>query len=48
MVIYNFLWDEATDLPIDVYSPEEVEKKTDLVYQHIFARYPYAVHHAYA
>jgi len=48
MAIYNFLWDDTTGLPIDVYSPEEVETKTDLVYQHIFTRYPDAVHHVYA
>ncbi len=40
--------DIEASLPIDVYSPEEVETKTDLVYQHIFTRYPDAVHHVYA
>jgi type I restriction enzyme R subunit len=48
MAIYNFLWDEATGLPIDTYTPEEVETKTDLVYQHIFTRYSDAEHHVYA
>jgi hypothetical protein len=45
MAIYDFLWDEATGLPADTYSPEKVEIKTDLVYQHIFTRYPDAEHH---
>jgi type I restriction enzyme R subunit len=39
VTIRDFLYDEATGLPVAFYSDEEVETKTDLVYQHVFLQY---------
>ncbi len=45
--IYNFLYSDQTGLPVDSYTPEEVEEKTELVFGHIFMQYEDAVHNAY-
>ncbi len=34
--IRDFLWNEATGLPVDCYSEQEVEVKAEQVYLHIF------------
>jgi type I restriction enzyme R subunit len=39
VTIRDFLYDEMTGLPVDFYSDEDVETKTDLVYQHVFLQY---------
>lgn len=38
--IYDFLYDDRTGLPIDSYTPEDVEERTDEVYRHVFRVYP--------
>lgn len=40
VLIRNFLWEENTGLPIDYYSHEEVEKKTEDVFHHVYRVYP--------
>ena len=39
VTIRDFLYNEATGLPVSFYSDEEVETKTDLIYQHVFLQY---------
>ncbi|HML77356.1 type I restriction endonuclease subunit R [Geobacter sulfurreducens] len=39
VTIRDFLYNEATGLPVSFYSDEEVETKTDLIYQHLFMQY---------
>ena len=46
--IRNFLWDESTGLPIGVYTPEEVDEKTQVVFEHIFRQYPDADKNIYS
>ena len=46
--IHDFLWDESTGLPVGIYSPEEVNEKTELVFDHIFRQYEDAEHNIYA
>ncbi len=46
--IHDFLWDDTTGLPVGVYSPEEVNEKTELVFDHIFRQYEDAEHNIYA
>jgi type I restriction enzyme R subunit len=46
--IHDFLWDDTTGLPVGVYSPEEVNEKTEIVFDHIFRQYQDAEHHIYA
>lgn len=46
--IHDFLWDDATGLPVGVYSHEEVNEKTELVFDHIFRQYQDAEHNIYA
>jgi type I restriction enzyme R subunit len=45
--IYNFLYNDQTGLPVDFYTPEEVEEKTELVFGHVFMQYEDAVHNVY-
>ncbi len=45
--IKDFLWDEQTGLP-DAYTPEDVEVKAGLVFEHVFMQYADAEHNAYA
>lgn len=35
VTIRDFLYNEATGLPVSFYSDEEVATKTDLIYQHV-------------
>ena len=37
--IYNFLYDEATGLPVDAYEPAEVKETATRVYHHVFRVY---------
>ena len=39
VTIRDFLYNEATGLPVSFYSDEEVETKTDLIYQNVFMQY---------
>jgi len=38
--IYNFLYSDATGLPEDLYTEDDVEGKTDEVFQHVYRVYP--------
>jgi type I restriction enzyme R subunit len=40
IAIRDFLWSDETGLPINVYSDDEVEVKTEDVFRHIFRAYP--------
>ena len=37
--IHNFLWDERAGLPVEAYTPDEVEQKSDQVFDHIVHQY---------
>jgi type I restriction enzyme R subunit len=37
--IHDFLWDEKMGLPIESYSPDEVEEKTEEVFEHVVHQY---------
>lgn len=39
-VIYDFLYNDQTGLPIDSYSDREVEAKTEVLFGHILGKYP--------
>ena len=47
MFIHDFLYDDKTGLPVGIYTPEEVEERTELVYDHIFRVYPDSEHSIY-
>jgi type I restriction enzyme R subunit len=38
--IYNFLYSDATGLPEDLYTEDDVEGKTDEVFHHVYRAYP--------
>jgi type I restriction enzyme R subunit len=38
--IHNFLYSDNTGLPVDLYTEEEVEEKTEEVFRHILRVYP--------
>ncbi len=38
--ILNFLWNEDTGLPVDAYGDDEVEARSEAVYDHVFRSYP--------
>ncbi|MDH5178728.1 MAG: type I restriction endonuclease subunit R [Gammaproteobacteria bacterium] len=38
--IFNYLFDEKTGLPIDIYTDEEIEKLSRQVYRHVYRVYP--------
>lgn len=38
--IRNYLYSEDTGLPVDSYTDEEVEKKAEVVYEHVYRVYP--------
>jgi len=40
VIIKNFLWDERTGLPIELYTQDDVEKKAQDVFYHVFRVYP--------
>ncbi len=37
--IYDFLWDDKTGLPEEFYSEEEINRKTEIIFTHIFTQY---------
>ena len=37
--IHDFLWNESTGLPADTYTPNEVEVKAELVFNHVYRQY---------
>ncbi len=40
IAIHDFLWREETGLPVNSYTENEVNAKTDAVFQHIYRAYP--------
>ena len=40
VTIRDFLWDDSTGLPVDMYSEEEVRSKAEDVFRHVFRVYP--------
>lgn len=46
--IYDYLYDDRTGLPVDVYSEHEVQERAVMVFQHVYMQYPDAEHSAYA
>jgi len=38
--IYNFLYDDRTGLPVDLYTEEDVNTKSEEVYRHVYRVYP--------
>jgi len=38
--IYNFLWDEETGLPVELYSEDEVAQKAEEIFKHVYRVYP--------
>lgn len=40
VTIHDFLYDERTGLPIDLYNPADVEASTQAVYEHVWRVYP--------
>ncbi|WP_218197318.1 hypothetical protein, partial [Pseudomonas sp. 2995-1] len=45
--IYNYLYDENTGLPVEQYTPEDVEYKAYVVFEHIFNQYSSSSDHVY-
>jgi type I restriction enzyme R subunit len=46
--IRDFLWSDETGLPATIYSPEDVNQKAQVVFQHVYYQYADAEHHSYA
>lgn len=46
--IYDYLWNETTGLPADAFTPEEVEQKAAIVFDHVFRQYASPSESAYA
>ena len=40
VLIRNFLWDEKTGLPVDLYTQNDVYKKAEAVFYHVYRAYP--------
>ncbi|PWI56693.1 type I restriction endonuclease subunit R [Sulfoacidibacillus thermotolerans] len=40
VVIRDFLYSDSTGLPVDSFTDEDVDEKTDLVFRHVFWAYP--------
>lgn len=40
VLIRNFLWDEKTGLPVDFYTQDDVERKSEDVFYHVYRAYP--------
>ncbi len=47
-VIHDYLYSDATGLPAALYSHEDVEQKSELIFNHIYLQYIDATHIAYA
>ena len=40
VLIRDFLWGEATGLPVDYYTQNDVNEKTEAVFYHVYRAYP--------
>lgn len=48
MFIYDFLYNDKTGLPVDVYTEDDVKRKSETVFNYVFQQYPSAVSPAYS
>ena len=48
IVIKNFLWNDQTGLPVESYTEEDVEEKSEEVFRHVWRAYPYLPSPVYA
>ncbi|GAP21957.1 hypothetical protein LTAR_02175 [Leptolinea tardivitalis] len=46
-LIFNYLYDEQTGLPVDVYSPKDVNTLAEELFKHVYVQYPDAVENVY-
>lgn len=46
-LIFNYLYDDETGLPADVYSPEDVQTLADELFKHVYVQYPDARENVY-
>ena len=47
-MIYDYLYDEQTGLPLDAYTPEDVKTLAEELFQHVYVQYPDAVENVYS
>ena len=40
VTIQDFLWSDKTGLPVDSYSEDDVQARSDEVFRHVFRAYP--------
>ena len=40
MAIHDFLYDDTTGLPLDLYDERDVDTTTEAVYEHVWRVYP--------
>ena len=38
--IHDYLWADSTGLPFDIYNEDDINQKTDAVFQHMYRAYP--------
>lgn len=48
IVIKNFRWNDQTGLPVESYTEEDVEEKSEEVFRHVWRAYPYLPSPVYA
>jgi type I restriction enzyme, R subunit len=48
MFIHDYLWNEQTGLPAEIYTAKEVEDKAGIIFNHVFTQYADATHSVYA
>ena len=46
-LIFDFLYDEQTGLPVEAYTPDDVQSLADELFQHVYVQYPAAVENLY-
>ena len=46
-LIFDYLYDEQTGLPVDAYSPEDVQTLAEELFKHVYVQYPDAVENVY-
>lgn len=46
-LIFNYLYDEQTDLPVDVYTPDDVGVLTEELFRHVYGQYSTAQENVY-
>ncbi len=46
-LIFDYLYDERTGLPVDAYTPEDVQTLAEELFQHVYVQYPDPVENVY-